>query len=99
MARNVTNGNLNLEGSAVTFVNGYPSNATIWNLVQSSDGFTRAVSTYTKSGAATVNCWVRYNQATVNAAGVVIAPTLTYNNINATSANGAAIDASLRIAC
>jgi MSHA pilin protein MshA len=99
MTRNVTNGNLNLEGSVVTFLNGYPNNATIWNLVQSSDGFTRAVSTYTKTGAATANCWVRYNQATVNAAGVVLAPTLTYNNINATSANGAAIDASLRVAC
>jgi MSHA pilin protein MshA len=99
MARNITNGNLNLEGSPVTFVNGYPSNATVWNLVQSSDGFARNVNTWTKTGAATANCWVRYNQATVAANGAVIAPTLTYNNIAATAANGAQIDASLRTVC
>jgi MSHA pilin protein MshA len=99
MARNVTNGAINMEGSAVTFVNGYPNNATVWNLIQSSDGFTRATNVFTKTGAATTNCWVRYNQATVGANGAVIAPTLTYNNVNATPANGAAIDASLRTAC
>ena len=99
MARNFTNGNLNLEGAAVTFVNGYPSNATVWNLVQSSDGFTRAVNRFTKAGAPTVNCWVQYNEATVGANGIVIAPTLTFNSIVATSANGATIDASLRTAC
>ena len=99
MARNITNGNLNMEGSPVTFVNGYPSNATVWNLVQSSDGFARVANTWTKTGAATANCWVRYNQATLGANGAVNAPTLTYNNMNATAANGAAIDGTLRVAC
>jgi MSHA pilin protein MshA len=99
MARNVTNGNLNMEGSAVTLVNGYPSNATIVNLVQSHDGFGRAVNVFTKTGAATTNCWVRYNQATLAANGAVIAPTLTYNNIGATATNGAAIDNNLRTVC
>jgi MSHA pilin protein MshA len=99
MARNVTNGGINMEGSNVTFVNGYPNNATIWNLVQSSDGFTRNVNTFTKTGAATTGCLVRYNQATLGANGAVIAPTLTYNTINATPANGAQVDTNLRAAC
>jgi MSHA pilin protein MshA len=99
MARNITNGNLNMEGAAVTFVNGYPSNATIGNLVQSHDGFGRAANVFTKTGAATANCWVRYNQATLGVNGAVNAPTLTYNNMNATAANGAAIDGTLRVAC
>jgi MSHA pilin protein MshA len=101
MARNLVNGNVNMDGAAVTLVNGYPNNATIWNLVQSSDGFTRVANVYTKTGAPTANCWVRYNEATLGAAGVINPPTLTYNNILATNANGngVAIDNSLRTAC
>jgi MSHA pilin protein MshA len=99
MARNITNGPLNMEGAAVVFVNGYPSIATIGNLVQSHDGFARAANVFTKTGAATANCWVRYNQATLAANGAVNPPTLTYNNVNATAANGPAIDGNLRVAC
>ena len=80
MARNCTNGQtLTLEGNVqVTFVNGYPNNATIRNLVQSTEGFDMPVANrFRKLGATSNNCWVQYNQATA-AGGNITPPRLTY---------------------
>ncbi|MBC8024933.1 MAG: mannose-sensitive hemagglutinin a [Steroidobacteraceae bacterium] len=102
MARNCANGNQNLDGNVITFVNGYPNNATIVNLIQSSEGFTRVASRFTKAGATTTNCWVQYNQATLGANGIVTPPTLTYNGtvMNPNNANSVnTINTSLRNGC
>jgi MSHA pilin protein MshA len=87
-----------IEGQAVTFVQGYPNNAGIRLLVQSSEGFTGATNMFVKSGATTANCWVRYNQATI-AGTVVTPPTLTYHNIVMAAGQEAAIDADLFAQC
>jgi MSHA pilin protein MshA len=77
-ARNCNNGALQIEGVTVTFVNGYPNNASIRNLLQSYEGFTpNAAGRMTKQGGASANCWVQYNQATV-AGGVVTPPFISY---------------------
>jgi len=99
MARNCANGNQNLDGNVITFANGYPNNATIWNLVQSSEGFTRVGNRFTKAGATTANCWVQYNQATIAANGVVTPPTLSYNGIVMTPQQENNINTSLRNGC
>jgi MSHA pilin protein MshA len=81
-ARNCpNNGTLLVEGQNIVFVNGYPNNASIDLLVQSSEGFTAntAGNRMTKAGATTANCWVQYNQATI-AGGVVSAPTISYQS-------------------
>ena len=80
MARSCTNGQvLAIDGQNITFTNGYPNNATIARLMQSTEGFTPQAggNRLNKNGAPTGNCWVQYNQATV-AGGVVSAPFLTY---------------------
>ena len=61
------------------FVNGYPNNASIDLLVQSTEGFTpnAAGNRMTKTGATTANCWVQYNQAT-HRRWIVTAPTISY---------------------
>jgi MSHA pilin protein MshA len=96
MARNCANGNQNLDGTVVTFLNGYPNNATMFNLVQTTEGFTRVGNRFTKTGATTVNCWVQYDQAVLGANGVVTPPTLTYNGIVMSAAQEANINTSLR---
>lgn len=82
MARSCTNGQvLVIEGQNITFTNGYPNNAGIRLLMQSTEGFTpqAAGNRLNKNGAPTGNCWVQYNQATVTG-GVVNAPFLTYQS-------------------
>jgi MSHA pilin protein MshA len=88
MARSCTNGQvLAIEGRNVTFRNGYPDNATIIQLMQSTEGFTPNGNgnRLTKNGARTNNCWVQYNQATV-AAGVVTPPRVSYQSGTITNA-------------
>ncbi len=80
MARNcANNATIAIEGQNIVFVNGYPNNASIDLLVQSSEGFTpnAAGNRMTKAGATTNLCWVQYNQATI-AGGIVTAPTISY---------------------
>jgi MSHA pilin protein MshA len=102
MSRNITAGNQNLDGAAVTFANGYPNAATIGNLIQSTEGFTVATVNgarrFTKAGATTTNCWVQYNPATV-ANGVVTPPTLSYNGVVMSAAQENNINNDLRVQC
>ena len=93
-----TGSTLVIKGQSITFTNGYPDTATIGRLVESSEGFTVNANVYTKSGASTANCWVRYNAATV-AGGVVTPPTVSYRLGAITPANEAAINADLRVQC
>jgi MSHA pilin protein MshA len=88
------NSTLTIKGQTVTFVNGYPNTATINNLVESSEGFTVATNLYTKTGAATTNCWVRYNNATTTAP-----PTVSYRLGAITPANETNINNDLRVQC
>ena len=102
MARNCTNGQtLTLEGNVqVTFANGYPNNATIGRLVQSTEGFDMPVANrFRKLGASTNNCWVQYNQATA-AGGVITPPSLVYQAgpINS-SATETSVTNTLRTQC
>jgi len=88
MARSCTNGQvLVIEGRNITFTNGYPNNASIAQLLQSTEGFTPNGNgnRLTKNGARTNNCWVQYNQATV-AAGVVTPPRVSYQSGTITNA-------------
>jgi MSHA pilin protein MshA len=64
-----------IEGNAITFVNGYPSSATIGNLVRNVDGFTAnaAGDTFARNGSRTEKCWVRYTEATAGQE-----PTISY---------------------
>jgi MSHA pilin protein MshA len=99
MAQNCANGStIVMEGVSVTFANQYPNNASIRNLVQSTEGFTGTNNTFTKAGATTANCWVRYNQATI-AAGVITPPTLTYHNIVMSAGTEASINTDLHAQC
>ena len=99
MARNCANGNQTLDGVVVTFVNGYPNNATVGRLVQSTEGFTVATNRFTKAGSTTANCWVQYNEATVAGNGTVTPPTLTYHNIVMSAATEASINTDLHTQC
>ena len=101
MAQNCANGaTLVMDGVSVVFANGYPNNASIDLLVQSSEGFTMnaAGNRMTKAGATTANCWVQYNQATI-AGGVVTPPTISFQAGTMTSATEAAINTALRTQC
>jgi MSHA pilin protein MshA len=99
MAQNCNNNVIAIEGQNITFVNGYPNNAGISLLVQSTEGFAVAASTFTKTGATTNQCWVRYAQATI-AAGVVTPPTLVYPpNLTMNAANEVQINTNLRTNC
>ncbi|HEX6639319.1 MAG TPA: type II secretion system protein [Steroidobacteraceae bacterium] len=77
MAQNCANGGagIPINGVNIVFANGYPNNASIDELVQSYEGFTKnaAGNRMTKMGA-TNTCWVQYNQPA--AAGA--APTISY---------------------
>jgi MSHA pilin protein MshA len=101
MARNCApNALLNIEGQNIQFANGFPNNASIDLLVQSTEGFTMngAGNRMTKSGANTANCWVQYNQAT-NVGGVITPPTISYQAGVMSAATEQAIDAALRTQC
>ncbi len=96
MAQNCANGGAGIviAGQNVVFANGFPNNASIARLLQSTDGFTVAGARMTKPGA-TANCWVQY----VQPAAAGLEPTLSYHNIVSSTANQAAIDADLRVQC
>jgi MSHA pilin protein MshA len=100
MARNCTNGQtLQIEGVGIRFVNQYPDNASIRNLIQSTEGFANGTNTFTKSGATTAQCWIRYNQATI-ANGVITPPTITYPpNLVMSPNNEVTINNNLRTNC
>jgi MSHA pilin protein MshA len=99
MARNCANGAvLNLDGVNVTFANGYPNNASIRLLVQSTEGFTGNNNQFIKAGASTNACWIRYNQATI-AGGIVTPPTISYQSGIMTPATEVAINNTLRTQC
>ena len=86
-----------IEGQNVTFVNGYPNNASVGALVQSMEGFTPNANgnRFTKNGSKTANCWVQYAQAAAGAA-----PTISYQSgtiIDA--ATETTVNNALRVAC
>ena len=98
MAQNCANGaSIVMDGQTIVFANGYPNNASIDLLVQSSEGFTMSAAgnRMTKAGAATNQCWVQYNQPA--AAGA--SPTLTYQAGVMNATNEAAINTALRTQC
>ena len=97
MAQNCANGGAGItvgNVAGVVFANGYPNNASIARLIQSTEGFTVAGARMTKRGA-TANCWVQYVQPA--AAGAE--PTLNYHNAVMSAATEVAIDADLRTQC
>jgi MSHA pilin protein MshA len=99
MAQNCANGaTIAIEGQNIVFAQGYPNNASIRLLVQSTEGFGGTNNTFTKLGATTNNCWVRYNQATI-AGGVVTPPTLSYQAGTMSAANETTINNALRTQC
>jgi MSHA pilin protein MshA len=100
MARNGTNGGagLNINGQMIVFANGYPNNASIRLLLQSTEGFTPigAGNQMRKLGGTNNNCFVQYNAAPANGA-----PTLSYEagRQPTTPALETAINDALRAAC
>jgi MSHA pilin protein MshA len=101
MAQNCVNGaSITIEGQAIVFAQGYPNNASIQRLVQSTEGFTMPLANrFAKLGASTGNCYVQYNQATL-AGGVVTPPRLTYQAGAITNAaTEASVTATLRNQC
>lgn len=74
-AQGCGNGPIQVNGQPVTFVNGYPNNASIRALIQSSEGFTAnaAGNQMIRRGGRNNNCFVQYNQAGANAE-----PRITY---------------------
>jgi MSHA pilin protein MshA len=95
------NSTLTIEGQSVTFVQGYPNNASIARLLQSTEGFTPNGNgnRQTKTGARTNNCWVQYNQATVTG-GVVNPPFISYQSGRITdAASENTVNAALRTQC
>jgi MSHA pilin protein MshA len=99
MARSCANGStIQIDGQNVVFANGYPNEASIALLLQSYEGFdnTAAPNRMTKTGAATANCWVQYNEPT--AAGR--SPTISYQaGTITTPATEATVLAALRTQC
>jgi MSHA pilin protein MshA len=101
MARNGTNGGagLNINGQQIVFANGYPNNASIRLLLQSTEGFTPigAGNQMRKLGGTNNNCFVQYNQP----ANATAAPTLSYEagRQPTTPALETQINDALRVAC
>jgi MSHA pilin protein MshA len=88
---------ITIDGQQIVFANGFPNNASIDLLLQSTDGFTlnAAGNRMTKSGGAGA-CWVQYNAPA--AAG--LSPTLTYpGNLVMNAQNEAQINTNLRNGC
>jgi MSHA pilin protein MshA len=102
MARSCTNGQvLVIEGRNITFTQGYPNNASISQLLQSTEGFTPNANgnRLTKNGSTSANCWVQYNQATA-AGGVITPPSLSYQSGTITSAaTETVVNTALRTQC
>jgi MSHA pilin protein MshA len=99
MAQNcANNATIQIDGQNITFVNGFPNNATVNRLLQSYEGFTPAAAgnRMVKQGSATGNCWVQYNQPV--AAGR--SPTISYQAGTITNAQTeTAVNNALRVAC
>ena len=100
MARNGTNGGagMTINGQTIVFANGYPNNATVGRLLQSTEGFTVSNGNrMTKMGSTNANCFVQYNAPTV--AGN--APTISYQNnvVITTPQQQTTVDNALRAAC
>ncbi|HUQ09284.1 MAG TPA: type II secretion system protein [Steroidobacteraceae bacterium] len=100
MAQNCANGAvIQINGKPITFLQGYPNNASIRDLLQSYEGFNTnaAGNQMIKLGGANASCFVTYNQPA--AAGA--APRITYQGgAEITSkATEDAVLANLRIAC
>jgi len=78
MARGCANGAIiAMDGQNITFRFGYPDNASMRLLLQSTEGFTPSAGAgnrLTKAGSRTANCWVQYNQA----ANATTAPFVSY---------------------
>jgi MSHA pilin protein MshA len=102
MAQSCANGStVVIEGQNIVFVQGYPNNASIRALLQSTEGFTpnAAGNRLTKNGARTANCWVQYNQATVTGA-VINPPTISYQSGTITTpATETTVNTALRTQC
>lgn len=99
MAQNCANGaSITVDGKPVVFTNGYPTAATIANLIQSTEGFTGGANKLTKAGATTTSCWVQYNAA-VLAGGVVTPPTISYQAGVMSATTETAINTALRTQC
>jgi MSHA pilin protein MshA len=98
MAQNCANGGAGIDigGRQIVFANGYPNNASIDLLIQSTEGFTlnNAGNRMTRRGG-TAACWVQYNQPATAGAE----PTISYNNVVMDRNSEAAIDADLRTRC
>lgn len=69
------NGTITIDGQSIQMANGYPNNASIHRLLQSTEGFrlSQTDRRFTKTGAGT-SCYVQYNQAT----NMNNTPTITY---------------------
>jgi MSHA pilin protein MshA len=98
MARNCVNGQtIVIDGQNVTFLNGYPNNATMGALIAQMEGFEQQpnANRFRKLGArAQANCWIQYNQAAVGQS-----PTITYRLGLMTPANQQLIEDDLRTQC
>lgn len=78
LVQNVNNGNITMEGQAVTLVNTYPATAAggIDAALTSYEGYTFAAGVFSQTGAPTpATCGVTYAQP----AGAGLAPTITLN--------------------
>ena len=90
-----------IQGQSITFINGYPDAATVGRLVHSAEGFTPngAGNRFSKNGADTGDCWVQYNNATVEA-DVVSPPTISYQaGTIIDNATEQSVNAALRTQC
>ncbi|MEJ0038274.1 MAG: prepilin-type N-terminal cleavage/methylation domain-containing protein [Gammaproteobacteria bacterium] len=92
---------ITIQGQAITFVSGYPNDATIGRLVRGLEGFTPngPGNHFTRNGSRTDRCWVGYRQATV-VDDVVQPPSIVYESgiiTDTTSEN--AVNTALRKAC
>jgi len=86
-----------IRGEAITFINGYPDAASIGKLVPRAEGFTPSGggNRFAKNGADTGDCWVQYDNATIEAP-----PTISYQaGTIIDSKSEQAINAALRTQC
>jgi Tfp pilus assembly protein FimT len=80
MAQACENGSvIVIQGEPITFVDGYPNDATVGRLVRNMEQFTanETGNTFTRNGSRSTQCWVGYRQATV-VNGAVQPPTIVY---------------------
>ena len=91
-------GGVNVNGTQIIFANGWPNNASIRALLQSTEGFNTnaAGNQMIRRGGANNNCFVQYNQAAAGAE-----PTISYQGGARITdqATENAVMANLRAAC